>query len=67
MDAGGNEDSLAGTVTWSTGAFTGTFKEGSVSRTFKGIVVGYSADGVEEGAGFFIRTNQSGYIYLTID
>ena len=67
MDAGGNEDSLAGTVTWSTGAFTGTFKEGSVSRTFKGIVVGYSADGVEEGAGFFIRTNQSGYIHLTID
>ncbi|MEI8044529.1 MAG: hypothetical protein WCL11_24175 [Verrucomicrobiota bacterium] len=65
-DAGGNEDSLAGTVTWSTGAFSGSFKEGSVSRTFKGIMVGYNPDGIEEGAGFFIRTNQSGAISLTI-
>ena len=52
-DAGGNEDGLAGTLMWSKRAFSGTFKEGSVSRTFKGTMVGYTPDGIEEGAGLF--------------
>ena len=65
-DASGNEDNLTGKVTLATGEYSGTFKEGAATRAFKGRITGLCDGSVICGGGFFLGTNQSGFVYLEV-